>query len=205
MPPDALTELTALAPFALPDPVTARIVAGYTEPHRRYHTLRHLAEMARSWRDVEAGPGWRDPRATWLALLFHDVVYDLALGPGGSEEASARLLGELVPASAEAQRLVRLTAAHGHEPEGLDPDAAHFLDADMAILGAEPERFDEYEAQVRAEYVPFIGEEAYGFGRRAFLAGLAEKPRIYASDFFHARLDARARANLARVLGERTG
>lgn len=197
LPPD----LAALAPFSLPDAVTARVVAGYTEPHRHYHTLRHLVELAGWWRAVEAGPGWRDPRATWLALLFHDVVYDIGLGPGGSEEASARLLAELVPDSAEAQRLVRLTAAHGQEPDDLDPDAAHFLDADMAILGAEPARFSEYEAQVRAEYEPFVGADAYAFGRRAFLAGLAVKPRIFATPFFHDRLDAAARANLARALG----
>lgn len=195
-----LDRLVRISPIALSPAIWGAVAAAYTAPGRYYHTLEHLAELAASWEAVAAGPGWRDPRASWLALLFHDAVYDVAAGPGVSETRSAALLAALLPETAEPERLIRLTAAHGHEPPDLDADAAHFLDADMAILGAPPARFARYEAQVAAEYAPVVGMDAFRAGRRAFLSGLAAKPRIFGTPFFHDRLDAPARANLARAL-----
>jgi predicted metal-dependent HD superfamily phosphohydrolase len=96
------------------------------------------------------------------------------------------------------QALVHETARHGgHGP--LDPDTAHFVDCDMAILGAEPVRFAEYEAQVRAEWLPVVGAEAYAEGRRRFFAGLRGRP-VFQSEAFATRLEARAQANLAAAL-----
>ena len=66
----------------------------------------------------------------------------------------------------------------------------------MAILGASPAAFAAYDAAIAIEY-GHVPREVFAVGRRAFLAGLAARPRIYLSDYFHTRLDARARANLA--------
>ncbi|MBS1152427.1 MAG: hypothetical protein H6Q89_4125, partial [Myxococcaceae bacterium] len=99
-------------------------------------------------------------------------------------------------------QLILLTARHGAlTPADVDPEAALFLDCDMAILGAAPEVFDRYDAAIREEYaqVPAI---LYSLGRRRFLTRLLAAPRIFLSDFFHARLDAAARANLRRALGK---
>ena len=81
---------------------------------------------------------------------------------------------------------------------GGSPDAAHFLDCDMAILGALPARFAEYERQVALEY-GHIDPALYQFGRRAFLEGVLGSPRIFLSDFF-AQLEQRARDNIAAAL-----
>jgi predicted metal-dependent HD superfamily phosphohydrolase/AcrR family transcriptional regulator len=193
--------LVRASPVDLPASAWSVIAAGYTAPGRHYHTLEHLAEMARGWREVAAGPGWADPRASWLALLFHDVVYDVAGAPGDNEDRSAAMLEALVPDASAAARLVRLTATHGKaEGAALDADAAHFLDCDVAILGAPPARFARYEAQIAAEYAPLVPLAAYRAGRRAFLARMLTLPRIFRSDRFHQRLEARARANLADAL-----
>jgi len=45
-----------------------------------------------------------------------------------------------------------------------------------------------------------VPDDLYRAGRRAFLESMLARPRIFASDFFHARLDAAARDNLQRVL-----
>jgi predicted metal-dependent HD superfamily phosphohydrolase len=192
--------LLARAPVALPHDTLARVVSAYTEPHRAYHTLQHLEELAGHWRAVDDGPGWRDRRSSWLALLFHDAVYAVGTAHGANEAASAALLDALVADTAEARRLILLTAAHGDALDGLDADAAHFLDADMAILGADPARFAEYEAQVRAEYTPLVGADAYTSGRRAFLEKVLATPRIFLSRFFFDRFEAQARANLAAAV-----
>ena len=69
----------------------------------------------------------------------------------------------------------------------------------MSILGAAPNVFDAYDAAIAREYSN-VPAAAYRAGRRAFLARLAVAPRIFLSDYFHARLDAAARANVGRAL-----
>lgn len=195
----------AASPVELPPAVWQTIAAAYTTPGRHYHTLEHLEELSRRWQEVARGPGWQDPRATWLALLFHDAVYEVGSiqtggAPGSNEARSAALLRAHVPDAGAAEAIILLTAAHGFPLEG-SLDALHFLDADMAILAAPPGRFARYERQIAAEYAPVVGAEAYRAGRRAFLEHLLASPRIFRSEWFHARLDARARANLRRALG----
>ena len=79
-------------------------------------------------------------------------------------------------------------------------DTCHFLDCDMAILGAAPEAFDAYDRAIAAEYRGHVPDWLFRINRRRFLKALLARPRIYLSDFFHARLDAQARANLRRVV-----
>jgi predicted metal-dependent HD superfamily phosphohydrolase len=125
------------------------------------------------------------------------VIYDPMAPHGQNEAQSADLLAELLPNTAAAQHLIRLTATHGTAAgETLDGDAALFLDCDLAILGADPLRFAEYERQIAAEYVPFVGAEAFRMGRAAFLQKLLDQPSLFHSDLFQHRLDARARQNL---------
>lgn len=192
-----LARLRATSPVPVPDPVWTVLATAYTEPHRAYHTLEHLDELRRAWSAVARGPGWTDPRSTWLALLFHDVVY--AVGQPDNEARSAALLRTLLPDTAAAERLVLLTARHGAVTPD-DADAAHFLDADMAILGASPVRFARYQTQVAREYAPVVGADAYRAGRGAFLAFILATPRIFVSPWFHGRLEARARRNLAAAV-----
>ena len=99
-----------------------------------------------------------------------------------------------------AQQLISLTARHGRlQPREVDPEAALFLDCDMAILAAPPERYAAYEQAIAREYAA-IPADLYRKGRGAFLRGLLGKDRIYLSDLFHTRMDAAARINLARAV-----
>ena len=59
-----------------------------------------------------------------------------------------------------------------------------------------------YDAAIAAEYAQAVPPEAYAAGRARFLRGLLDKDRIFLSDYFHARLDTQARANLRRALGD---
>lgn len=186
------------APLELPPDLVAALAAAYAEPQRAYHTAAHVAEVL-GWFDAVADDvGWRAPREVYVAVVFHDAVYF----PGGSnnEARSAAWAREaaLPVDPTRVTELIELTANHGRIDHA-DHDAAHFLDSDMAILGAAPAAFDAYDAGIAAEYrhaprVPYFA------GRRAFLARLAASPRIFLTDYFHARLDAAARANLARAI-----
>lgn len=188
------------APLALPAPVVTELVHRYGEPHRAYHTGDHIAAVLR-WFDVVAeGPGWDAPSDVYLAIVFHDAIYDATRHD--NEARSAELAASLAGASVRAQDLVRLTARHGSlvaADVAHDRDAGHFLDSDMAILGAPADEFDRYDAAVRVEY-GHVPDAAYRAGRGAFLHKVAALPRIYFTALFHARLDEAARANVARAI-----
>jgi predicted metal-dependent HD superfamily phosphohydrolase len=186
---------------AAPDVATSvadDLVARYGEPHRRYHTLEHIGEVL----DVLARLGAED--AVTLAAWFHDAVYDPRAHTGASEHASAVLardqLGMLgAPASIvdEVARLVELTA--GHEPAGGDMTGRALADADLAILGAAPDRYERYRVDVRAEYA-HVPDDAWRTGRAAVLRRFLERRRLFHDDALHAELDAKARANLSAEL-----
>jgi predicted metal-dependent HD superfamily phosphohydrolase len=52
---------------------------------------------------------------------------------------------------------------------------------------------------VRAEYA-HVPAADYCAGRRAILQGFLARPRLYSTEYFHARLEQRARENLCRAL-----
>ena len=184
------------APLAITPDVERVLVAAYGEPHRAYHTAAHIADVLRWYDAVADDIGWDDPVAVYLAVLFHDVIYD-PLGKD-NEARSAVLARELAGAGPRTCELIELTAKHG-SIDSADHDAALFLDSDTAILGASPDAFDAYDAAIAVEYKA-VPEAAYRAGRRAFLEKMSTKPRIFLTDYFHDRLDAPARSNLSRAI-----
>ncbi len=196
----------AALPFELPPALERALRDAYAEPPRAYHSFAHVGEVLARYAEV---PRWDAPVEVALAVLFHDAVY--VAGRTDNETKSAALARAWIPAhlpalGADVGRvvaLVLLTAAHGKLAPGdprVDHDAALFLDCDMAILGADPERFDAYERAIAAEYAT-LPRLVYAAGRRRFLGRLLASPAIYLSPFFRDRLEANARANLRRALG----
>jgi len=193
-------------PFPLPPGCEAALRAAYAEPPRAYHSAAHVEEVVAEYDRVAAGSGWDRPGEVYWAILCHDAIYQP--GRTDNEARSAELARDLAGQWLEGagldldrvEALILLTARHGRlDGAVLDRDAARFVDCDMAILGAAPERFDAYHRAIAEEYRA-VPPEAYRAGRRRFLEGLLAAPRIYCSDEFHARLDGAARANLRRAL-----
>ncbi|MCK6445437.1 MAG: N-methyl-D-aspartate receptor NMDAR2C subunit [Planctomycetes bacterium] len=182
----------------------AELVEAWREKTRHYHTLQHLEECLASFERVRALA--KRPAEVELALWFHDALYDVRRHD--NEERSAewahaalRAAGAEIAAAARVRELV-LATRHGVESAALTPDARLVIDVDLAILGAPRERFDEYEAQIRAEYA-WVPEFLFRTKRREILAGFLARPRIFTTDAFHAEREARARENLARALAGR--
>jgi predicted metal-dependent HD superfamily phosphohydrolase len=199
-------------PLALPPGQLDALRAAYATPPRAYHDFGHVAEVLRHYAEVAAGPGWMQPREVALAVLYHDAIYQA--GHGDNEARSARLAVDeiarwLPDAGLDAERvawLIGLTARHGrHAPADFDMDPApedvrNFLDCDMAILGAEPARFDAYDEAIAIEYRGVLPAWLFRRNRRRFLESLLARERIYLGEFFHARLEQKARRNLRRAL-----
>ncbi len=200
------------APLVLPAEQWSALLAAYAAPPRAYHQYAHVQEVLRHYADVVAGPGWAQPREVWLAVQYHDAVYEA--GRGDNEARSALLArghvarwlpGQGIDAGRVAA-LIELTARHGrHLPDDFGhgaqaDDTRHFLDCDMAILGAEPAVFDAYDLAIAREYQGHVPAWLFRINRRRFLKGLLGRERIFLSDFFHRRYDAQARANLRRAI-----
>lgn len=198
-------------PILLPGEQRAALEAAYAVPARAYHSFAHVQEVLGHYADVQAGPGWAQPAEAWLAVLYHDAVY--VPGRRDNELRSAQLAREHIqrwlPGSTvrcgRVTELIELTARHGSvDAEELTGDGAldamHFLDCDMAILGAPASEFREYDRAIASEYQGVVPAALFRFNRRRFLASILRRDRIFLSDFFHERYDSKARENLRAAL-----
>lgn len=177
------------------------LVAAWSGPRRRYHSLQHLEECLALYEE-HAGLATH-PGEVELALWFHDAVYELRAKDNelrSAELAESALAAAQVEAQA-VQRVRRLVLATRHEALPETDDEALLVDIDLSILGAPGERFDEYEVQVRQEY-SWVPRALFRMKRREILAGFLARPAIYATAAIRAAREQQARANLARSLAK---
>ncbi|MET0641598.1 MAG: metal-dependent phosphohydrolase, partial [Jiangellaceae bacterium] len=127
------------------------LLTRWSEPHRQYHDVGHLLFVLHTV-DQLAGDAV-DPDAVRLAAWFHDAVYT-GRPDDDDERTSAALAASILPALgveagkvAEVVRLVELTATH--EPVAADRNGAVLCDADLAVLGADPDAYATYAAAIR--------------------------------------------------------
>jgi len=181
-----------------------QLMAAYSQQHRRYHTLQHLRECllhAQATRTLA-----QRPAEVELALWFHDAVYDPQRDDNEARSAQwARAsIDQAGCDPAVGERVSALVLATRSHAASTDPDTQLVLDIDLAVLGASPARFDEYEAQVRAEYA-HVSDADWRAGRSRLLQRFLDRPRLYLTDAYHGALEARARDNLARSLQALSG
>lgn len=192
---DALRRATGLA---LPEG-HACVLRRYDEPHRAYHTPQHLVECLALFDGVRQLS--EHPLDVELALWYHDAVY-VPGAPDNEARSAALAQQELDVAGAPAvliesvARLIIWTAHVAAPPPG---DPALIVDIDLAIFAAPPERFLEYERQIRSEFagVPF-GE--YRAGRARVLRAFLGRRPLYTTPALRARLEPTARRHLSVLL-----
>ncbi len=179
-------------------PVFDVLVAAYSAPERHYHNLEHLAEMFRVAARLTAITD--DPAPVQLAVWFHDAVYDprAADNEARSAELSDALLGPLGVPRAELDRVGRLIRATAHLADDRPPpdrETMILLDADLAILGAAPERYSRYAGAIRAEYA-WVPDAEYRAGRTAVIDRFLARSRLFWTDLAFQEGENQARANL---------
>ncbi len=176
-----------------------RLIAAYGSPDRGYHDLTHLGEVLARLEELAVAVDQELVLAAW----FHDAVYERSTD---DEEQSARLAEAMLADepgvdAAEVARLVRLTADHRPQPGDLRGE--QLSDADLAILAADPDRYDEYVAGVRREYAA-VPDEAFAAGRAAVLRDLLAKEALFHTGHARRCWEATARANVTRELARLT-
>jgi predicted metal-dependent HD superfamily phosphohydrolase len=187
------------------DDALERLLARYREPHRHYHTVKHLAYVLAVVDELAPSVPLADVHSVRLALFFHDAVY--TPGSAANEVESAALarqmLAELGTDAHRIEATARLIqATTGHEAAA-DGDTAVVLDADLAILASPPAVYAAYVAGVRAEH-SHVDDAGWRTGRGVVLRRFLDRPAIFWTAPMRAR-EPRARANLAAELATLEG
>ena len=176
-----------------------QLLIEYTQSTRKYHNQQHLSECFQHFDAVQHLA--KHPEEIALALWFHDAVY--RIGRQDNKQQSAQwaeksLIQESV-APEIISRIKKLILVTCHDATPEQPDEQLMVDIDLAILGSTPQRFVEYETQIRQEY-HLVPNWLFRYKRKKILHQFLKRPRIYATDHFYLLLEQQARTNLEQTL-----
>lgn len=176
------------------DPLFNTLCTAYNEPHRHYHNLNHIAYMLAQLDSANSAT----PTARW-ATWYHDIVY--RPGKSDNEYKSAKIALETMtelgidPNISTAVSQI-INATKNHRPnENSDDSCKSVLDADMAILGAPEQEYENYCRQVRKEFSA-IPSFLYKRGRKKFLQSVLKQERIFTTEYFYREFERSARNNV---------
>ena len=183
-----------------------RIARAYGETHRAYHTAQHINECL-SCLD------WCAQKATIarcasleMALWYHDGVYQPQLNDNEqrSAEQAITFLNTHNVHPAQIEQVEMLILATGHLADSKSDCVAEsvywMVDIDLAILGATPQRFLQYNSQIHQEY-DWLPDAVYQARREQVLSAFLTRPTIYQTELFQAQFDIQARENLSAAIG----
>jgi predicted metal-dependent HD superfamily phosphohydrolase len=193
----ALVDTHSFSPHAAE--IGASLIAAWSQPHRRYHTITHLCDVLRHVDELAAHA--HDPDAVRLAAWYHDAVYRGA--PDDEEHSAQRAEKDLTALHlapglvGEVARLIRLTAIHNPVPG--DRNGETLCDADLAILAAPADRYAAYSTAVRAEYA-HLPQQTFATGRSTILQALLDEPAVYRTSHARQHWETQARNNIRAEL-----
>lgn len=174
------------------------ILDRYSESHRHYHTIDHVAACLLHLDSVEHVDNRRDLE---MALWFHDVIYDPL--KKDNEEKSAIFSCDALIALGESEQVIdrvrRLIILTKHPSDPKEQHEKLLIDIDLSILGSSEGIYEHYERWIRKEYsqVPAI---LFRRGRKKVLRSFLDQPRIYSTEEFNEKYEATARRNLTNAL-----
>lgn len=175
----------------------------WSDEHRHFHNLRHLAAVLH--RVDQLAEETHEPDLVRLAAWYHGAVFSsekkVAEASQGGEQSTAsailahdELISLGIPARAADRVAALVNAIVRHAPDPADFDAAVLNDADLAMLAAEPQRYKEYKSAVRAEYA-HIPVDVYLKARIRVIERLLARKSLFLSPM-GAAWEAPARQNL---------
>jgi predicted metal-dependent HD superfamily phosphohydrolase len=187
---------------ALIDKHFTEIQGAYTSSSRHYHNTGHihaLFKLAKQYEDF-----LQDKDVVGFSIFYHDIVYKVTRSD--NEEKSAvraeKDLSDLkIPTDkiAIVAKYIHATKQHKLNDADNESDLAWFLDFDMAILGADWDRYLEYTRQIRKEYSVYP-DFLYNQARRKFLQSSLSASNIFHTTLFRTYHEQEARENIRKEL-----
>ncbi|MBU7582936.1 MAG: hypothetical protein KAF91_08500 [Nostoc sp. TH1S01] len=172
------------------------LVEAYTTPERYYHTLQHIDDVLNNIQTLQTYT--QNLPAVQLAAWFHDVVYDPQApdNEAKSAEYAGQILTDLAIPIHQITTVQRLILNTKHHQAAIDDiDSQILLDADLAILAADPVDYQKYAQAIRQEYA-WVAEVDYIQGRKQVLEKFLQRQRLYFTPLMFEVAEKSARANL---------
>ncbi|MBE9082450.1 hypothetical protein IQ278_09980 [Tolypothrix sp. LEGE 11397] len=172
------------------------LIAGYLAPGRYYHTLEHILHVLITIDNLQDYV--QDMYAVQIAAWFHDIVYDTQAKDNEekSAEYASELLHNLGLTANKIDHITRLIIdTKSHQAAADDFDSQVLLDADLAILAADPVQYQEYAQAIRQEYA-WVPQDQYIAGRKQVLEKFLQRDRIYFTPLMFEVAEEIARANI---------
>lgn len=175
----------------------------YSASNRHYHTLEHVSACLD---ELDAIPNKGENFLTAemrneiaLAIFFHDAIYNPKKNDNEFESAMFfREIAEnhnlLASSTLSVYHMILATKDH----EASTRAAQYLLDIDLSILGTSDAVFDRYDQDIRKEYA-HVSDVEWNFGRKQFMKKFLNRERLFKTDWFHARFEDKAKANLRRL------
>ena len=184
--------------------VLLALLKAYQESQRHYHTGQHIVECLQFYQQVR--DQLAEPVVVELALWFHDFIYDPQASDNELQSAQfmQQLLTDLVAPTKLQSVSDWILATQTHQLDFSNntessTDLAYVLDIDLTILGSSPERFMQYEQQIRQEYY-WVEPSLYRAKRAELLSAFLQQSNIYYTHYFQQLLEQQARANLQDLI-----
>ena len=176
------------------------LVDAYSDRTRQYHNLEHIQHLLNLLEEVkdlcECFFGLQ------LTAWFHDYIY--IPQARDNEVQSALYAAEILNKLGLEPKITELVtqiiiSTQNHQPLIQSVDNLIFLDLDLAILGASPDKYNEYAQKIRKEYSHKCDRD-YFRGRKQVLTEFLSRPKIYYTDYFYRKFEQQARRNIEAKL-----
>lgn len=211
----------------IPIRIARAVRAQYASPNRFYHNLNHLDHLFSvetkifekfAYNEVIANDGDLPIIANeaysqlTLAVLFHDVEYNIWLGSPYNENDSALMLenvyGEVLMDEGEwsqedistVAQMIRTTAYHNKDNSSASFMEKLMLDIDISNFAESLDVCKYNQEQIYLEFQPrFPDKNKFLAGNVSFLESLLDRPTLYYTPMF-ADKEAQARQNIEAMI-----
>ncbi|MDM9385178.1 hypothetical protein QUB80_31485 [Chlorogloeopsis sp. ULAP01] len=172
------------------------LVTAYSSQGRYYHTLEHIHHVLNTIQTLQNQA--QDLPAVQFAAWFHDVIYD-AQAKNNEQNSTIYAVEVLKSLTISPPTITKVSTlilhTKHHQAESDDFDTQILLDADLAILGTHPLKYNQYALAIRQEYA-WLPDAIYLAGRKKVLQQFLQRHRIYFTDLMFANSESSARHNL---------
>ncbi len=171
----------------------------YSQRNRHYHNLDHISALLNELTLVK--PLIQNWEAVLFAIYYHDLIYKSTRKD--NEEKSAEIAENRMRAIGVDTESVNLCQYHilatkSHR-EYTDSDTNYFTDADLSILGKDPEMYANYCSNIRKEYAIYPNF-LYKKGRQKVVNHFLSMDWIFKTPEFYEKYEQQARWNLEMEL-----
>jgi len=171
-----------------------KILNYYSEQHRAYHNLSHIADCLKK---CEFNQYTKSNIDLQLAIWYHDVIYRSFKKDNESksaEQAETFLLNQ----SFDKDRIdhikdIIMSTLHTNPPS--NEDEAYMMDIDISILGSSLSAYSTYSKNIRMEY-KLIPGFIYKRKRIEVLKMFLNKKNLFHTSYFKSKYETTARINI---------